>query len=173
MRVPVGDGDGRDSQAAVVEHDDRISRDLPLRPGGGNLHGPHQGAGVRHAAIEGHHVQVEGVAGQDALDEVRGTGKRSLRVDRRLSMECRISGRSQLRGLRSAHADGRERPAGRVRPHTLRVQEQAREIPDVVDVEVGEKDSLQAGEVETGFDVGGRGPSSTVDHEDPLVDHQG
>ena len=43
----------------------------------------------------------------------------------------------------------------------------------MVHVQVREEHGLQAGEVETGFDKGRRCPSSAVDHEDPLVDHQG
>ena len=76
--------------------------------------------------------------------------------------------------MRPAHRhDGRERAAALSDAHPPRIQEHAREVTRVVDMEVPEEDGLQPCEVEACLDEGGRRPPAAVDDEDASVDDEG
>ena len=94
-------------------------------------------------------------------------------MDGRLPIERRITGGSDVRRARSIDADGRERTAALSDAHPPGIQEHAREVTGVVDMEVAEEDSLQACEVETGLDECGWRAPPAVDHEDASVDDKG
>ena len=143
---------------SVVEDGDGTSRGAVDRRRNRNVDCPHQRARVRHVAVQRHDVQVIGVSGENVVDQVRRSGKGSFRVDGRLPTERRITSGSDVRRGRSIDADGRERTTALADAHPPGIQEHAREITGVVDMEVTEEDGLQPCEVETGLDECGWAP---------------
>ena len=173
VRVPVAHGDGQDPHDSVVEHGDGISRGPVVRLRNLDVDCAHEGPWVRHVAVQGHDVEVIGVPGENVVDQVRRPGKGTFRVDGRLAMERRVTGGSDVRCARSIDADGRERTAGLFDVHPPRVQEHAREVTGVVDMEVAEEDSFQAREIEAGLGERGWRSPPAVDDEDSSVDDKG
>ena len=72
----------------------------------------------------------------------------------------------------SIDAHGWERSAVLPAAHPPRIQEHAREVTGVVDMEVTEEDSLQACEVESCLDECRWRPPPAVDDEDASVDDE-
>jgi hypothetical protein len=87
----VGHAHCRDSHDAIVEARCAIPRGTWGRRRDRNVDGPNERTRVGHMDVEGHDVQVVGVAGQDVVDEVGDAGKRSLGVDGRLPSERGIA----------------------------------------------------------------------------------
>ena len=158
---------------AVVEHGDGASRGAVDRRRNGNVDCPHQGAGVRHVAVQRHDVQVIGVSGENVVDQVRHPRKGPFRVDGRLSTERGITGGGDVRGGRSIDADGWERTAVLRDAYPPGIQEHSRKVTGVVDMKVTEEDGLQPCEVETGLDECRGGASPAIDHEDVPLDDEG
>ncbi len=95
----MGDRGRSDPYAIIVHDDDRLWGLTILRLSDGYVDGPNQPSGIGHPGIEGHDVQVVGVASQDVAHQVGCPRDRLVRVDRRLSMERGITaGQSPRRG---------------------------------------------------------------------------
>ena len=123
-RMAVRHRDGGDPDRSVVENHDRNPGDA-LRPGRDvNVDAPDQRAGVRHAGVQRHDVQVVGVSGQDALDQVSRARGRSFGINGRLTVEERIAFRQRFGARRPVDPDRRER-AVRVLADAPRVENQA------------------------------------------------
>ena len=121
--------------------------------------------------VQGHHIQVVGIAPEDVFNQVCRTGERSFWVDSRLTAEGGVSGGSHFGGAGSIDPNRWEWPVF-AETDSPRIEEHAGEIAGVVDMKMREEDGLQAGEVETGRRECGRRTPPAVDHEDPFVDHQ-
>ena len=163
--------DGGDPDRSVVENHDRDPGDA-LRPGRDvNVDAPDQRAGVRHVGVQRHDVQVVGVSGQDALDQIGRARGRSFGINGRLTVEERIAFRQRFRARRPVDPDRRERPV-RVLADAPRVEDQAGQIADVVGMKVSEEHRFQTGEVQARGGEGGRRTATAVDDEDSFVDDQ-
>jgi hypothetical protein len=149
-----------DPDRGILEDHDRGRRCLQ-----GDVHAPDQQARVWHPGIQRHHVQVVGEGGQDVIDQVRRARGGQLGMDRRHAVEDRIAGRQHFRPRRPVHPDRRARAA-----HAPRVQDQARQVTDVVRMQMGQEHRLQPGEVQPGLGERGRRPTPAVHHEHPPVD---
>ena len=159
-RPAVHDRHRPDPDRLILEddHRDRPRRDLQVEA-------LHQRPHVGHAGVQRHDVQVVGEGGQDVIDQVRRSGGGQLRVDRGHPVEHGVTLRQLRRPRRPVHPQRRQRAA-----YTPRVQDHAREVADVVGVQMGQEHRFQAGEVEPRLDKRGWRPASAVDHEHPPVD---
>jgi hypothetical protein len=132
---------------------------------------PDKLAGIGHAGIERHNVEVISEPGNQAGDQVsrprRGIGP----VNGRLAHEIRVA---------DGHDVGRRRP---VDPHwrertvasdaaAPRVDEHAGEIADVIGVHVGEEYRSQARKVESRVRIRRRRPATAVDQQHVPVDDE-
>ncbi len=171
--VPVGHGYRRHVHHTIVEDGCRIPRGTRGRRRDGNVDRPDERARVRHVDVEGHDVQVVGVAGQDVLHEVGHAGKRSVWVDGRLSVERGVTVGGDGGSTGATDKDRREGVAVGSGPGAPRIQEHAGQITRVVHMEVREEHGLEPSEIEAGLGEGRRRTSSAIDHEDTSVDHDG
>ena len=112
-----------------------------VRGGNADVDSSYEVGGVGHVGVQGHDVEVVGVTSEDVLDQVCGSGRRQLWVDRRLAVEDGIAGRQHMRPPRPVDPNRRE-GAVIAHPDTPRVEQHAGEITCVVSVEVGEQHGL-------------------------------
>ena len=159
-RPAVHDRHRRDPDGVIGE-DDRRNRPRRHR----KVEAPHQRPRVGHAGVQRHDVQVVGEGGQDVLDQVGRAGGGQLRVDRGHPVEHGVALRQLGRPRRPVHPQRRNRAA-----HPPRVDDHARQVTEVVDVQVGQEHRFQASEIQPRGDERRRAPAPAIDHEHPPVD---
>jgi len=86
--------------------------------------------------------------GENARHQVRGARGRQFRVDRGRAVKGGIACRQRSGPRRSVHADRRKRSVVAL-AGAPRIKEQARQVSDVVGMEVGQEHGLEAREVES------------------------
>ena len=111
----VRDGNRTHPNSFVLERDDGDLRGAGGLGRKGEVESPHELCRVRHVGVERHDVEVVGVAGDNMVDQVRRSGCRQLRVDRRLAVEVDIAARKGTGTPGSI-----EREPARVGPHCPR-----------------------------------------------------
>ena len=170
-RVAVRHGHGGDPDGSVVDDGHRNLGDASPPGRDADVGGPDETARVRHGGVERHDVQMVGIPGQDAVDQVRRPGERPFRVDHRPALEGGRTGGRRFGARRPVHADRRER-AVLACADAPWVKEHAGQVTNVVRMKMGQEHRCQTGEVESRGGESRRRPATAVDDEDALADDE-